>query len=53
MNQIDKIMSEYFVQYSILKSVENYQRLVNFIFVFELLILYLCLFFVFLAKSVI
>ena len=43
MNQTDKIMRQYFVQYPILKSVENYQYLVNFIFVFELLILYLCL----------
>ena len=43
MNQTDKIMRQYFVQYPILKSVENYQCLVNFIFVFELLILYLCL----------
>ena len=52
MNQTDKIMRQYFVQYPILKSVENYQCLVNFIFVFELLILYVPSF-VFLAKSVI
>ena len=43
MNQTDKIMRQYFVQYPILKSVENYQCLVNFISVFELLILFLCL----------
>ena len=43
MNQTDKIMRQYFAQYRILKSVENYQCMVNFIFVLELLILYLYL----------
>ena len=43
MNQTYKIMRQYFSQYPVLKSVKYYQCLVNFIFVFALLILHLCL----------